>query len=106
MIRASRPPSSGSASNYDLTTNPGMGNAGLYYYYHVVAKTLDAMGTWSFEDRSGTSHDWRSELAAQLLQRQQPNGLWVNENDRWMEGNANLVTGYALLALSYCRPHT
>lgn len=92
--------------NYDLTSNPGMGTTGLYYYYHVIAKTLHSLGTWSFEDRVGTSHDWRSELAGELLQRQQPNGLWVNENDRWMEGNANLVTGYALLALSYCRPQT
>jgi squalene-hopene/tetraprenyl-beta-curcumene cyclase len=28
----------------------------------------------------------------------------VNENDRWMEGDPNLVTGYVLMALSHCRP--
>ncbi len=27
----------------------------------------------------------------------------LNENDRWLEGDANLVSAYALLALSYCR---
>ena len=39
-----------------------------------------------------------------LMNRQQPDGSWVNKNARWMEGDPNLVTGYALLALSYCRP--
>jgi squalene-hopene/tetraprenyl-beta-curcumene cyclase len=30
-------------------------------------------------------------------------GSWVNENPRWMEGDPNLVTAYALLALAYCQ---
>ncbi|MEN6450075.1 MAG: prenyltransferase/squalene oxidase repeat-containing protein, partial [Thermoguttaceae bacterium] len=30
--------------NYDLKSNPGMGQAGLYYYYHTFAKALDAFG--------------------------------------------------------------
>ncbi len=92
--------------NYSLKNNPGLGNAGLYYYYHVVAKTLHTLGGWSFEDNTGASHDWRSELVAELVHRQRQNGSWVNENDRWMEGDPNIVTAYALLALSYCRPKT
>jgi hypothetical protein len=28
----------------------------------------------------------------------------VNENPRWMEGDPNLVTSYALLALAPCLP--
>lgn len=90
--------------HYALDTNPGMGDAGLYYYYHTFAKALDALGQDTFEDADGTRHDWRSELAAELVRRQQPDGSWVNENSRWLEGDANLVTGYALLTLSYCRP--
>jgi squalene-hopene/tetraprenyl-beta-curcumene cyclase len=90
-------------ANYDLQSNPGLGQSGLYYYYHVFAKTLHALGDWSFEDNAGQSHDWRSELAAELVRRQRTNGSWANENDRWMEGDPNLVTAYALLALSYCR---
>jgi squalene-hopene/tetraprenyl-beta-curcumene cyclase len=35
--------------------------------------------------------------------RQREDGSWVNEEKRWMEGDANIVTGYALLALSYCK---
>ena len=48
--------------------------------------------------------DWRKELAEELASRQQSSGSWVNENPRWFESDPNLVTSYALLALSYCRP--
>jgi squalene-hopene/tetraprenyl-beta-curcumene cyclase len=30
----------------------------------------------------------------------------VNENNKWLEGDANLVTGFALLALSYAKPQS
>ncbi|MBW3596335.1 MAG: terpene cyclase/mutase family protein [Planctomycetes bacterium] len=90
--------------HYDLEENPGMGAAGLYYYYHVFAKALDALGQDTFVGEDG-KHDWRAELIAELASRQQKNGAWINEqNDRWLEGDANLVTSYALLALRYCRP--
>ncbi len=39
-----------------------------------------------------------------LVGRQRENGSWLNENNRWMEGDPALVTAYALLTLSYCRP--
>lgn len=90
--------------HYDLRSNPGMGDAGLYYYYHVFAKALDAIGAEVFEDAQGNKHDWRRELVAHLARLQREDGSWINENDRWLEGDPNLVTGYALLALSYCRP--
>lgn len=90
--------------NYALDTNPGMGSSGLYYYYHTFAKALDAMGVDAVEDEAGVKHDWRAELIHELAKRQQPDGSWLNENDRWLEGDPNLVTGYALLALSYCKP--
>lgn len=89
---------------YDLSQNPGLGAQGLYYYYHVFAKTMDALGEPYFVDASGTRHDWRRELTEELARRQLPNGSWVNEADRWFEGDPNLVTAYALLALSYCKP--
>ncbi len=90
--------------HYDLETNPGMADNGLYYYYHTFAKALNAMGVDQIEDADGVKHDWRRELRQELLSRQRPDGSWVNENPRWMEGEPSLVTGYALLALSYCRP--
>ncbi len=92
------------SKHYALDSNPGMGAAGLYYYYHTFAKALDAVGQDVFVDAHGTEHDWRRELVDALSQRQQNNGSWINEeNTRWLEGDPNLVTGYALLALSYCR---
>ena len=90
--------------HYDLKSNPGIGSAGLYYYYHTFAKALDAMEKDIFVDAKGTKHHWRAELAAALARRQRKDGSWINENARWLEGNASLVTGYALLSLSYCRP--
>lgn len=89
---------------YDIKSNPFMGNAGLYYYYHTFAKALDAMRLDLIEDASGVKHYWRRELAAELLGRQRPDGSWINQNNRWMEGDPNLVTSYALLTLAYCRP--
>ncbi|HEX4146819.1 MAG TPA: prenyltransferase/squalene oxidase repeat-containing protein [Pirellulales bacterium] len=90
--------------NYDLDSNPGMGDSGLYYYYDTFAKALNAMGQETFADASGKQHHWRSELSQELVGRQQADGSWTNSNSRWLEGDPNLVTGYALLALSYCRP--
>ncbi len=89
--------------NYDLKSNPGMGDAGLYYYYNTFAKSLDAVGAETFTDASGKAHNWREELIAELASRQREDGGWFNDNARWMEGDANLVTGYALMALSHCR---
>ena len=89
--------------HYDVQSNPGMGNAGLYYYYHTFAKALDAMGVDLVEDSDGMKHDWRQELLQELARRQQPDGSWINDNPRWLEGEPALVTGYVLLALSYCR---
>ncbi len=90
--------------NYDVTVNPGMGDAGLFYYYHTFAKALDALGADEIEDAAGVKHDWRRELTEELARRQQPDGSWVNANPRWMEADPNLATAFALLALSYCRP--
>ena len=43
---------------------------------------------------------------AALARRQQADGSWVNSADRFMEGDPNLVTAYALLALAYARPRS
>ena len=90
-------------NNYSLESNPGMGQQGLFYYYHTFAKALDAAEVDILDDQSGTPHVWRNELAKTLLETQQADGSWVNGgSDRWMEGDRQLVTAYALLCLSYC----
>jgi squalene-hopene/tetraprenyl-beta-curcumene cyclase len=90
--------------HYDLKSNPGMGEQGLYYYYHVFAKALSAFGEPQFVDAQGVGHDWRADLTEELAGRQRPDGSWVNATDRWYESDPNLVTAYSLLALSYCKP--
>jgi squalene-hopene/tetraprenyl-beta-curcumene cyclase len=91
-------------NHYSLEENPGLGQQGLYYYYHTFAKTMSVLETPTITDAAGVSHDWRTELMAALAKRQQPDGSWVNSADRFMEGDPNLVTAYALLALAYTRP--
>lgn len=90
------------SKNYDTEQNPGMGAAGLYYYYHTVAKALEAYGEDEFTTADGRKRNWRADFVNELISRQHENGSWVNsDNERWMEGDANLVTGYALLALAH-----
>jgi len=92
------------SQHYTLDENPGLGQQGLYYYYHTFAKTMGVLGQAALVDAKGVSHDWRADLVAALAKRQQPEGGWVNPADRFMEGDPNLVTAYALLALAYTRP--
>ncbi|MEO8268771.1 MAG: prenyltransferase/squalene oxidase repeat-containing protein, partial [Aureliella sp.] len=79
--------------HYSLEDNPGVGQQGLFYYYQTMAKALNAYGEPKFADASGTEHDWKAELLDKLSELQQPDGSWVNPNDRWMEGDPNLVSG-------------
>jgi hypothetical protein len=52
-----------------------------------------------------SAKDWRVELINELQQRQLRDGNWVNESDRWMEGDSNLVTSYALIAAQMAYPY-
>jgi squalene-hopene/tetraprenyl-beta-curcumene cyclase len=93
--------------NYSVEKNPGMPDMrakwGLFYYYHTMAKTLDLMGVDEITDGAGKKHDWRAEITAALAKLQKPDGSWVNDQ-HWMEADPNLITGYALMALSHCKP--
>jgi squalene-hopene/tetraprenyl-beta-curcumene cyclase len=95
-------------ANYSVEKNAGMPDArsqwGMYYYYNTMAKTLDALGVDHVVDNKGVKHDWRKDITEALLKRQRPDGSFTNPATNWMESDQNLVTGYALMALSYCRP--
>ncbi len=89
--------------NYSVTENPGMEQVGVYYYYQTMAKTLDVLKLEEIEDASGKKHQWKNELAKELLSRQHADGFWVNEiSAQYMENNPNLVTGFVLLVLADC----
>jgi squalene-hopene/tetraprenyl-beta-curcumene cyclase len=87
--------------HYTLEKNPGMGEAGLFYYYHTFAKAMDALGDEMFEDADGKKHDWRQELFDALKKKQAEDGSWVNKNPGFGEGTPELATAFAVLSLSY-----
>ncbi len=89
-------------NNYSVTTNPGMGSSGLYYYQHTMAKALDALGEKEFKTKEG-ARDWKSDMLSQIGKAQKEDGSWTNPDARWMEGDPNLVTGYVLLTLAYLK---
>lgn len=93
--------------HYSIEANPGMpaprADWGLYYYYHTMAKTLSVLEKEQVVDGKGIKHDWRHELLEVLAKKQRPDGSWINTN-HWLEADPNLVTGYALMALGYCKP--
>jgi squalene-hopene/tetraprenyl-beta-curcumene cyclase len=93
--------------NYSVDKNPGMPEArsqwGMYYYYNTMAKCLDVLGIDYVVDAKGQKHDWRKDITETLAKRQLPDGSFSNVAN-WMESDPNLITGYALMALSYCRP--
>lgn len=101
--------------HYDVRENPDLtqrygpdgfgphGDAGLYYYYLTLARTLASVGRPMLETMDGKKHDWSRELSDRLLGLQRDDGSWINENARWWEDDGVLVTSYALLALGQCR---
>lgn len=87
--------------HYTLEENPGQGDSGLYYYYHVFAKAMSALGEDQFEDAKGVKHDWRKELFDTLKAKQAADGSWANKNGQFLENTPELATAFALLSLSY-----
>ena len=89
--------------HYTLDHNPNMPHAqssqGLYYYYHVFARAMHAWREEIIKDAHGLPHRWRTDLCEAILARQREDASWVNEEDRWYEGNPHLVTAYAVLAM-------
>jgi squalene-hopene/tetraprenyl-beta-curcumene cyclase len=90
--------------NYRFDENPGLGQQGRYYYLHAVARALFAAGQATLVPvvdgkDAGAPRNWRDDLCDALLSSQRADGSWVNAADRWQEGQPDLVTAYALLAL-------
>lgn len=85
--------------NYTLEENPGMGQEGLYYYYHTMTKALTVYGLKRLKTADGDVVNWRKALALELFNRQREDGSWVNDNGRWWENDPALVTAYVVLSL-------
>ena len=87
---------------WTVDENPGMGNQGLYYYYDILARALSVAGVEVLEQPNGRKVNWKDELVAKLVKLQREDGSWVNENNRFWEGDPVLATAFAVLALSMC----
>jgi squalene-hopene/tetraprenyl-beta-curcumene cyclase len=85
--------------NFTLEENPGMGPQGMFYYYLMMSKALTAYGRDELVTKDGRALNWRKDLAMKIINLQQRDGSWANENNRWMEKDPNLVTAYSLIAL-------
>lgn len=91
-------------NNYAVDRNPGMpenvAQQGHYYYLVAFARAFKAWGRPTLTTQDGQERDWANDLIDQLAKTQREDGSWTNEADRWMEGDTNLTTAYALLALT------
>ena len=85
--------------HWTFKENPGLGQQGLYYYWLAMSRALRAAQQPVITDADGTPHRWREELAEAILRRQRTDGSWMNPEDRWLEGEQELATLYAILAL-------
>ena len=96
------------SKNFTVDANPGMQvndpklgdmtRYGLYYYYHTMARALNAYDSPVIVDSKGNKHDWRVELIEKLASTQQQDGSWQGDK-RWMEDKPLLATAYSILAL-------
>lgn len=93
------------SKNYSVTENPGAGNDGMYYYYVVFARAMQANGsptvTQTTSDGGTQERRWANDLLTQLATLQNEDGSFrpFKDGARWMEDNKVLITAYALIAL-------
>lgn len=93
--------------NYTVTENPGMGTDGMYYYYLMLSRALEAGNVELIDveaaqsEHATTAHDWANDLIDQLATLQNDDGSFRSVDDRWMENNPVLISAYAMLALEH-----
>jgi squalene-hopene/tetraprenyl-beta-curcumene cyclase len=93
-----------SAKHWTLEENPGMGAQGLFFFFNVLTRSLDAYGQDLVPTEGGKMIDWRIQLARRLVtvQKVDPDtggGYWTNDTGRFWESDPVLATAYTILAL-------
>jgi len=93
------------SKHWTLEENPGMGQEGLFFFYNILSKALSVANIPAIKKNNDEIIDWRSELTKKIisLQRTDENGMgyWVNDVNRYWEGDKILVTAYSLIALQF-----
>ncbi len=85
--------------NFTVSENPGLGDQGRYYNYSAMSRALDA---WGAERIAG--RDWRADLVRAIADLQAEDGGMRVVHERWMEGDRDLITAFALIALGTAVP--
>jgi len=87
--------------HWTLEENPGQGAQGIYFYYDILTRALNAAGIDEIVRTDGSKVAWRDAVIQKVISLQKPEGYWENENNRWWEADPVLVTSYSLIALEY-----
>lgn len=89
--------------NWTVEENMPAGQEGYYYFINVLSKAMATIGEDVFTRDNGESVNWRVDVINELVKRQRidenGNGFWLNDTNRYWEGDPVLVTAYALIAL-------
>jgi squalene-hopene/tetraprenyl-beta-curcumene cyclase len=95
--------------NYTVEENPGfvndpktgasMSHQGYYYYLMTFGRALSAWGEPEITTADGKKHNWANELIDKVSALQKEDGSWMNETDKWNEGDPAQVTAFAIIAL-------
>ncbi len=91
------------SQSYALNQNPGMNFEGLYYYFVVFARALQAWGTPTIDvldaQDQWVKKRWAAELCWRIVNVQQPDGSFMVFDKRWMEDDKVLITAYGVIAM-------
>ncbi|MBU0552436.1 terpene cyclase/mutase family protein [Myxococcota bacterium] len=87
--------------NYDFNAHPGLGTTGYYYYLQTAGASLEAFGEDFVPDEKGRKRAWMQDLATRILSLQKTDGSWINEDQKYWEGNPILGTARAVSTLNY-----
>jgi squalene-hopene/tetraprenyl-beta-curcumene cyclase len=99
--------------NYSVEAHPGFAFdaakrehlRGLFHYYLVMARALDAYGELPLETFDGKKHDWAREIGEQLVKGVRENKMWINDNPGWFEGDPVLTTSYVMVTCDVLLKH-
>jgi len=95
--------------HWSLDENPGLGKEGMYFFYHVLTKSLSTFGRDLVPLKDGSRLNWRVEVAKRILALQKTDPatgrkFWANETGRYWESDPVLVTSYMVQALEWILP--
>ncbi|MDA0577518.1 MAG: terpene cyclase/mutase family protein [Verrucomicrobia bacterium] len=90
--------------HWTLEENPGLGQDGLFFFFHTMSRALDATGIDLVTRTDGNALNWRDAMARRLIAMQRIDpaggaGYWLNDTGRYWENDPVLSTAYCLLAL-------